>query len=244
MRPLVFFFMDHAPPAHEQAFVRRPEPTSSASRLRPWRFSRSLAGTLCATLGVILFALAGTTAHAQQRSISIAGMGHDKGTPGAPVYMVEFGDFGCGYCAKFAQETWPILDSLYLRTGRLRFKYVPFVTGMFRHSRDVSIAAECAGEQQAFWKMHDLLYERRTEWMKAKSIHALLGQWARELRLNEGTFARCTSGKAAAARIDRNTEVANSLYIRGTPTFFVNGQVIPGLAPLEIFKQIIEGAKR
>ena len=183
-------------------------------------------------------------AQSSGRGVSVATLGHDKGDPKARVYVVEFGDFGCGYCAQFARESWPVIDSLYVRTGKVRWKYVPFVTGMFKNSREVSEAAECAGEQNAFWKMHDLLYLRRREWMASRAPRDLVGKYVRELGLNEGTFARCSMSTAARRRIVQNDGVAQSLYLRGTPTFFVNGRIIPGAIPLAEFRRILDGILR
>jgi protein-disulfide isomerase len=205
-----------------------------------------------ATRAIRLLALAAflgagaARASAQQRDegISVAGLGHDKGQAGARVFIIEFGDFGCSYCAKFAGETYPAIDSLYVRNGQVRWKYVPFVTGMFRNSREVSEAAECAGEQGGFWKMHDLLYQKRKEWMASKAIGALIARYARELRLDATKIARCAARPDIRARIARNDGIAQQLGIRGTPTFFVNGRGIPGAIPLDLFIQVIEAAKR
>ncbi len=156
---------------------------------------------------------------------------------------MEFGDFGCGYCAKFAAETYPKLDSAYISTGVVRWKMVPFVTGMFRNSREVAEAAECAGEQGAFWKMHDLLYEKRKEWMASRDIRALVTRYARGLKLDVAAFARCGLNPGIRQRIAGNDAIANRLSIRGTPTFFVNGRVIPGAIPFDVFRQVIEAAR-
>lgn len=185
-------------------------------------------------------------ARAQQfgRTVSVAGVGHDKGSDQAKVMVIEFGDFGCGYCAKFAAETYPLIDSAYIRAGRVKWKYVPFVIGMFRNSREVTEGAECAGEQNAFWKMHDLLYARRKEWMASNEPRALVGRYARELKLDAAAFARCTMRPDIRERIARHDALASALAIRGTPTFFVNGRVIPGAIPWDLFQQVIEAAGR
>src|SRR5688572_31659619 len=82
--------------------------------------------------------------------VSLAGVGHDLGTVGARVFIVEFADFGCSYCAKFDHETYPKIDSAYISKGIVRFKMIPFVVGMFKNSREVAEAAECSAEQGKF----------------------------------------------------------------------------------------------
>lgn len=194
-------------------------------------------------LAVVLF---GPAAHAQRSGagVSLAGVGHDLGGPNARVFIVEFGDFGCSYCAKFAAETYPKIDSAYIAPGIVRWKMVPFVTGMFRNSREVAEAAECAGEQDAFWKMHDLLYQKRKEWMASKDIRTLVARYARDLKLDAAAFARCGLNPGIRQRILGNDAIANRLAIRGTPTFFVNGRVIPGAVPFDIFQQVIREVSR
>src|SRR5262245_30768567 len=120
----------------------------------------------------IALCLCATIAGAQSSGggVSLANLGHDLGAGTARVFIVEFGDFGCGYCAKFAADQFHKIDSAYIKKGIVRWKMVPFVTGMFKNSQQVAEAAECAAEQGQFWKMHDLLYEKRKEWMTTSDI--------------------------------------------------------------------------
>lgn len=177
-------------------------------------------------------------------SLSLTGVGHDVGKTAAKVYIVEFADFGCGYCARFAKETYPRIDSAYIKTGRVMWKYVPFVTGMFKNSRQAAEAAECAAQQNGFWAMHDRLYERRKEWMASSDPVGLMSRYAQELKLDAKQLGLCLRTGAVRQRIARNDLLANALYIRGTPTFFVNGQAIPGAIPFDLFKQVIVAAEK
>ena len=197
-------------------------------------------------LSALLFAptLASSQYANPSRGLSLAGIGHDRGGSAARVFIVEFGDFGCSYCAKFNVETFPKIDSIYVRGGTVRWKMVPFVTGMFKNSREVAEAAECAGEQGGFWKMHDLLYARRKEWMASKDIRTLVAKWAAEVKLDMAPFRRCVVGPEVKRRILQHDALAQQLSIRGTPTFFVNGRVIPGAIPFDMFQEVIREALR
>ena len=176
--------------------------------------------------------------------MSLAGVGHDLGGATARVFIVEFGDFGCSYCAKFNGETYPKIDSAYIKRGVVRWKMVPFVTGMFRNSREVAEAAECAAEQGAFWKMHDLLYLKRKEWMASSDIGTLITRYATQLTLDRTVFARCLLNPEIRRRIQRHDAIAQQLGIRGTPTFYVNGRIVPGAIPFELFQQVIVAAAK
>jgi protein-disulfide isomerase len=196
-----------------------------------------------------LFLAAPSQAFSQYRDrgasggVSIAGMGHDLGGAAARVFIIEFGDFGCSYCAKFNVETYPKIDSAYIKAGIVRWKMVPFVTGMFKNSREVSEAAECAGEQGGFWKMHDLLYAKRKEWTASKDIQALVVKYASQVKLDPVPFRRCLLNPEIKRRIQRNDAVAQQLGIRGTPFFYVNGRAVPGAIPFDLFKQVIDAAR-
>lgn len=198
------------------------------------------------TLLVLILVSAPSMLPAQLRGegVSLAGVGHDTGSTKAKVFVVEFADFGCGYCARFNVETYPRIDSAHIKPGMVRWKMVPFVTGMFRNSRDVAEASECAAEQGAFWKMHDLLYVKRKEWMASTSIRSLINTYVRQLKLDTVKFARCIMNPEIRQRILRNDALAGQLTIRGTPTFFVNGRVIPGAVPFELFSQVITAAAK
>jgi protein-disulfide isomerase len=195
-------------------------------------------------LAVLLALIPGVVLGQPSGGVSLAGTGHDVGKNTAKVYIVEFADFGCGYCAKFSKETYPSIDSAYIRTGRVFWKYVPFVTGMFKNSREAAEAAECAAQQNGFWAMHDVLYERRKEWMASKDPVALLTRYAQDAKLDAKQLNLCLKTRATRERIARNDLLANALYIRGTPTFFVNGQAIPGAIPFDLFKQVIAAAEK
>ena len=191
--------------------------------------------------------LPATTAGAQLNGgggVSLAGVGHDLGGATSRVFIVEFADFGCSYCSKFAAETYPKIDSAYIRKGIVRWKMVPFVTGMFRNSREVAEAAECAADQGSFWKMHDLLYVKRKEWMASKEIRALVVRYATQLKLNLTAFGQCSMNPQIQRRIQRNDAIAQQLGIRGTPTFYVNGRVVPGAIPFDLFQQLITEAAK
>ncbi len=203
---------------------------------------RYIPKTLLALLLVSAPVIAG--AQASNGGVSLAGIGHDSGSARAKVFVVEFADFGCGYCARFNVETYPRLDSAHIKSGLVRWKMVPFVTGMFRNSRDVAEAAECAGEQGAFWKMHDLLYLKRKEWMTSTDIRSQINKYVAQLKLQPAPFSRCLMNPEIKRRIQRHDAIAQQLAIRGTPTFFVNGRIIPGAVPFDLFSQVIAGAAK
>lgn len=211
----------------------------------PRRLARRI-GRATVALGVTAaLAICATPAPAQmvsrllvktaERTIALDGVGYQRGNAAADVWVVEFADFGCGYCEKFFRETQPVFDSLYINKGRVFWKFVPFTIGIFPNSGHAAEASICAAEQGKFFPMHDVLYDKRKEWMKAANPRAQMSTYATRVKLDMTRFTTCMKGKAVSEQLQRNNILARSLYVRGTPTFFINGEVIPGALPTDVF---------
>lgn len=150
----------------------------------------------------------------------------------APVLMIEFSDYQCQYCGKFARETLHPLLELY--EGQIRFVYRDFVIyGPL--SFQAALSAECANEQGAFWLYHDRLFEQQDN-LTPEFFFAM----AEELNLDLQQFARCASDPAVEAEVKADTAAGQDLGIRGTPTFYINGRILVGAQPLETFTALIE----
>lgn len=171
--------------------------------------------------------------------IDLTGIGYDVGNPMAPIVLVNFSDFGCPYCGTFARQTYPSLDKEFVRTGKVFFKYVPFVMGMFPNGAEAARAAECAADQGRFWPMHDALYGAQAEWKSTRSPEPLFQRHAAAIGLDTAVFSACYADRRTDQRTDRANDRATRLGIRATPTFFVNDQQIEGALPLEVFRQVL-----
>ncbi|MEP7344709.1 MAG: thioredoxin domain-containing protein [Gemmatimonadaceae bacterium] len=176
----------------------------------------------------------------QDDGVSLDGLGHDRGTSVAKNWVAEFLDFGCGYCAKFALETYPAIDKEFIASGKVRWKIVPFVSGQFPNSEEAAVSAECAGEQGKFPAMHDSLLASRKEWMKSDKPQDVFVRIGRTIGLNAAAAAKCATGDQARFRVRKQTMIAKRVNIRGTPTFFINGERIEGAVPLPLFRQVMQ----
>lgn len=174
--------------------------------------------------------------------------GYDRGAARAAVTVLEFADFGCPYCARFAAGTYPALAREFVATGQVRWKYVPFTMGMFPNGDLAARAAECAAAQggAAFGRMHDRLYARQDEWKAAGDGEAagLFRAYGRAARLDAARFDACFAGAAAGTLLAAANDVADRLGVRATPTFFVNGYRIEGALPPEQFRAVLQAALR
>ncbi len=165
-----------------------------------------------------------------------------RGNPQAPITLLEYSDFTCGYCEKFFQETWPILFSEYIDTGKMRLVYRDFPRSPSGPSVDTAMAARCAGEQGQYWAMHDRLFSSSNKFSSAQ-----LRQQAEDLQLDAKQFGACLEASRYTQDIFKDRMEAGQLGIRGTPHFILyvtdhpqEAVVIPGAFPYEVFKEEID----
>jgi protein-disulfide isomerase len=157
------------------------------------------------------------------------------GSASATVTIVEFSDFQCSFCRKFSTNTLPKIKETYIKQGQVRFIYRHFaILGNF--SEQAAMAAECAGEQGKFWQYHDRLFVGQGGMGFTQSK---LDQYGREIGLNAANFSKCLATEKYRQKVEGETAVAASLGARGTPTFFVNGRLMVGAQPFEVFQSVI-----
>ncbi len=166
----------------------------------------------------------------------IDGSRHFQGDPDAPVTLVEFGDFNCGYCGQWAEEVLPRIDQNYIQTGKVRMAYVHFPV-LGADSMTAAEATECAAEQNSFWDYHNLLYANQGIGFTPANLTELAG----EIGLDTGTFEECLANFSDRASLEDDIRLAQVMGVRGTPAFLVNGIALAGAYPYENFEEIIEG---
>jgi protein-disulfide isomerase len=154
------------------------------------------------------------------------------GPEDAPVVIIEFSDFNCGYCRKWYQESLQKILDQYPDQVRFVYRDYPLLA---ESSLTAAQAAQCANEQGAFWEFHNALFDREDP----KTLETYL-QFAEEFDLNVQDFQECYDSEQTMEEIQNDATFAASLGIRGTPTFFVNGIPLVGAQPLENFVTLIE----
>jgi protein-disulfide isomerase len=170
----------------------------------------------------------------------LPGAGYEKGNADAKIVIIEFADFACTACAEFARQTLPQIERDWVRTGRARIRVIPL--GILRSGRLAGQAAECAARQDAFWSMHDLLYARREEWYGRRGQRAKFESWAAGLGLDATCFRSCLQRDAGDTWLKRNTHLAQTHGVPGTPAFVVNGRAIVGALPYGDFAAALQAA--
>ena len=178
-------------------------------------------------------------------SIEIDQLGWNMGSLEAPVKVIEFVDFGCGYCRLFQMETFATLHAEFIETDMVEWKFMPFVSGMFGNSEVVTEAAECTLEQAPglFAVFTDRLWSQQADWKGSDEPGVLARSWAVELGADGEGFDSCMQEDRRLERVTSATALAAQLGVRSTPTFWiVGGGPIQGALPLETFRVILTEA--
>jgi protein-disulfide isomerase len=135
--------------------------------------------------------------HQQIMLAVIANARHFYGDPNAPITLVEFGDFNCGYCGKWTKETLPKIDEEYIKSGKVRMAYVHYPI-LGADSMTAAEASECAATQEPtkFWDYHNLLYSNQGIGFTKEN----LSQLAQEMGLDSQKFETCLDDFPTAPR--------------------------------------------
>lgn len=164
-----------------------------------------------------------------------------RGDSAAPIRIVEVSDFECPFCAQHHLESSGAIDSLYVRTGKARYLWISFPNSGHPRAWPAVEAAFCAGAAGRFWDMHDVLFERRDEWMGAADPNQVFRGYAREIGVDEESFGECLRNDQPAPLQVADYESALRSGITSTPFFVVGDSLaIRGAVPLESFRAAVD----
>lgn len=170
----------------------------------------------------------------------VARAANTQGADDAPVMIVEYSDFNCGYCKKFHDETFQRVVDNYVKTGkaRLSYKHFPFLTASSPWKAE---ASECAAEQGRFWEYHEMLFDgvipRDGD---EAAVRQQLTDAAGAMQLDKTVFQACMEDSDIAQRVSADANEGQQLGVTGTPSFLINGKPLVGAQPYEAFVQAIE----
>lgn len=158
------------------------------------------------------------------------------GDDNAPVTIVEFSDFECTFC----KQVQPTLQELKNKYGsRIKFVFKQYPLGdIHKYAVTSAVASLCANEQSKFWEYHDVLFENAND---SGSLNPkLLKSLAKQIGLNTEQFNKCLDSKKYLDKVKMDFEEGVNIKVTGTPTFFINGQMLQGSQGIEEFERIIE----
>lgn len=166
--------------------------------------------------------------------------GRSLGDPNAPVRIEIYSDFQCPFCRRFWSETESQLFQDYVSTGKVYFVYRSLGAFLGHESQKAAEAAYCASDQEKFWEYHDLLFTNQGAENAGTFSDARLTAFAQSLNLDMTAFNDCFQNGKYIEQVNQDLADAQSVDIKSTPTFLINGTMIQGAQPYEVFKQAID----
>ncbi|MEQ7156409.1 thioredoxin domain-containing protein [Brevundimonas aurifodinae] len=150
-----------------------------------------------------------------------------KGAPeGAKVTVIEYASVTCGACAAWQSQVWPEFKTKYVDTNQVRFVFREFPTPPQPVAVAGFLMARCAGPENYFPVVEELLASQ-AEMFGPAGPRPLLLRVANGVGLSEEQFQACVTDEAAIAAMDERIKAAMDAGVSGTPTFIVNGQTVP-----------------
>lgn len=171
-----------------------------------------------------------------QLKIAVSEQDHTQGPAGAPVTLVEYGDYECPHCGR----AHPVVKRLQKHFGNsLRFVFRNFpLSEMHPMAEPAAEAAEFAGSQNKFWEMHDGIFEHQSQ-LSAEFLLSL----AKKNGMNAQALTEALEGGAFRDRVRSDFSGGVRSGVNGTPTFFINGRRHDGLPDYESLSEAIEAAR-
>ena len=154
------------------------------------------------------------------------------GPADATVTIIEFADYQCGYCRKVYPTLVELVEEY---DGKVNVVYRDYPLSGGQGGMEPQIAANCAGEQDKYWDMHDKLMS------SGNYNKATIDGYATELELDTAAFATCQADVAKHyEEVMNDFEDGRNAGVSGTPAFYVNGVFLNGAVPKEQFVSVIE----
>jgi len=166
--------------------------------------------------------------------------GNAMGDPKAPVVIENFSDFQCSHCRNFYQTTEAYIIENYIATGKVYFIFHSFGDTPGGDSGRAARAAYCAGDQNKFWEMHDTIYDNFSATDNGGYSLNRLTAMAKKIKLDMDAFESCLNSDKYIEKVDSDAILGIDKGVTGTPTFFINDQIIVGNQSQDYFIQVIE----
>jgi len=156
------------------------------------------------------------------------------GDKDAPVTIMAFEDFECPFCARFSQQTLPLIVDQQVKTGKVRLVWKDFPLSIHSNAQKAHEAARCAWEQDKFWEYHDILFNNQNS-LRINDLK----QHAKNLGLNGNQFSSCLDSGKYADLIREKVKEGDTAGVSGTPSFLINGRIVVGAQPYQTFADLI-----
>lgn len=169
-----------------------------------------------------------------------------RGSALARVAILEYSDFDCSYCARYAKEIYPLLDHAYVQAGKVKYFFRDLPGPEHPNALFKARVARCAGEQDRFWEAHDRLFRDQRPFDGPG-----LAAFGQALGLEDAAFQACIGSDRYTEAIQRSADLAQNMRINGTPAFLVGvlsddgnvlraSKIFLGAESFEAFKAVLD----
>lgn len=211
--------------------------TDSAVHTRCHRLSVVTALALAVSLGTGLIVGPSQAQDTQQDPLAP----RSKGSPQAPITVYEMSDFQCPFCRRHAVESFPLIEAEYIETGKVRWIYVNFpIPSLHPNAVSAAQTAMCSANQGAFWPVHDLLFLHQDTWAPLQEPGEFMLTLADSVGIDKALLAECLQSEATLPQIEIDAEGAVKAGATSTPTFYIEGGLLVGAHPVEVFRMVLD----
>mgnify|MGYP001176138779 FL=1 len=154
------------------------------------------------------------------------------GPEDAPITIIQFAEFECPYCGRAKEVIDQVMEKY---PGKIKMVYRDFPLSFHQRAIPAAVAANCAGEQDQYWPMYDLLMSNQRALSDADFT-----RYATDLKLDLAKWNECRKDPKQEAEVQADFEDGSAAGVQGTPAFFINGIFLNGAVPLEKFTAIID----
>ncbi len=149
---------------------------------------------------------------------------HIKGPETVKYKLVEYSDFQCPACRSVNSAVMK-LRAEHPEVFSIEFKHFP-LRSIHGNAQIAAQAAEAAGLQGKFWEMHDLLFEKQSEWNRSVNPKQVFKTYAKSLGLDVNLFTRDLKSDEIEKIVNGEYDEARALGLNGTPSFLLDGKKI------------------
>lgn len=168
-----------------------------------------------------------------------------KGDPSAPITLIEFGDFQCPNCGRFARDTSSQIEASFVESGKVSMAFKHF-TVVGPDSISAAMASQCANDQGMFWAFHDELYNNQGHENSGWASKDNLRQIASNMGLDKQSFDSCLDSNKYKSLVENDLNLAKQIKFTGTPSFLIlkndgsQPQALTGAYPYASFEKIFD----
>lgn len=159
------------------------------------------------------------------------------------VWIVVISDYQCPFCKRWHEETEPLIERDYVRTGKAQIAYINYpIASIHPNAQPAHEVAMCAAEQEKFFPVSDALFRTQAEWKSRRDVTAYFDSLTRTIPLDRPRYERCLKSGEMRPLIAADVERSTRIGIGSTPSFLIGGRPVIGAQPYEAFKRAIDAA--